>query len=201
MAVRFRCVHLYIPCMPFLAHAYCVVSGTCWNGGEFYGPPDYNSLILLERYLEKYPEDADKIVINIKGGSRGYGTDASPENTRRSLDNCLAQLKGRKKLDMFEYGRRDPKVPLEVSFGVIDKEYVQTGKLGGIALSEVSAATIHEAVKITKIVAVEVELSMFSTEVLHNGVAAACAQYGITLLAYSPLVRTMLSSFQHGTED
>ncbi|KUI60235.1 Pyridoxal reductase [Cytospora mali] len=164
-----------------------------YNGGEFYGPPEYNSLVLLERYLEKYPEDADKIAINIKGGGLGRATDASPENTRRSLDNCIAQLKGRKKIEMFEFGRRDPKVPLEVCFGVIDKEYVQTGKLGGIALTEVSAETIHEAVKVTKVLAVEVELSLFSTDVLHNGVAAACAQYEIPLIAYSPIGRGILT--------
>ncbi|GAB1212460.1 hypothetical protein ATERTT37_001599 [Aspergillus terreus] len=135
---------------------------TCWNGGEFYGPPDYNSLVLLERYLEKYPEDADKIVLNIKGGAnpKTHQVDASPENTRRTLDDCIAQLKGRKKIDMFEFGRRDPAVPLDVTFGLIEKEYIQTGKIGGIALSEVRAETIHEAVKHTNVVAVEAELSL-----------------------------------------
>lgn len=178
-----------------------IVPGNCWNGGEFYGPPEYNSLVLLERYLEKYPEDADKIAINIKGGGLGRAVDGSPENTRRSLDNCIAQLKGRKKIEMFEFGRRDPKVPLEVSFGVIDKEYVQTGKLGGIALTEVSAETIHEAVKVTKVLAVESELSLFSTDVLHNGVAAACAEYNIPLIAYSPIGRGILTGAFKRYED
>ncbi|KAF3759986.1 Aldo/keto reductase [Cryphonectria parasitica EP155] len=168
---------------------------TCWNGGEFYGPPNYNSLVLLQRYFEKYPEDADKVVINIKGGSspKTLQIDASPENTRRSLDDCLAQMGSRKKLDLFEYARRDANVPLDVSFGVIEEEYIKTGKLGGISLSEVRAETIHEAVKHTKVLAVEVELSLFSTDVLHNGVAAACAQYGIPLIAYSPVGRGMLT--------
>jgi pyridoxine 4-dehydrogenase len=61
---------------------------------------------------------------------------------------------------MFEFGRRDPNVPMEVTFGVMDKEYVQTGKIGGIALSEVRAETIHEAVKYIKVLAVEAELSL-----------------------------------------
>ncbi len=133
-----------------------------WNGGAFYGPHDYNSLVILERYFERYPEDADKVVISIKGGAnaRGTGVDGSPENTRRCLDDCLAQLKGRKKLDIFEFSRRDAKVPLEVTFGVLQEEYIKTGKLGGISLSEVRAETIHEAVKCAKIVGVEVELSL-----------------------------------------
>lgn len=86
--------------------------------------------------------------------------DASPKNTRRSLDDCIAQLGGRKKLDLFGFSRRDQAVPLEVTLTVVEKEYVQTGKLGGISLSEVRAETIHEAVKHTKVLAVEVELSM-----------------------------------------
>ncbi|KAI1771468.1 voltage-gated shaker-like K+ channel, subunit [Hypoxylon cercidicola] len=167
----------------------------CWNGGEFYGPTEYNSLVLLERYLEKYPGDADKFIINIKGGVNPVTRqiDGTVENTRRSLDDCIAQLGGRKKIDIFEFGRRDPKVPLEVSLGTVEKEYVQTGKIGGIALSEVRAETIHEAVKYTKVVAVESELSLFSTDILENGVAAACAQYGIPIIAYSPIGRGLLT--------
>ncbi|KAJ3573745.1 hypothetical protein NPX13_g4592 [Xylaria arbuscula] len=133
-----------------------------WNGGEFYGPPEYNSLVLLERYFEKYPEDADKVLISIKGGinPKTYMSDASPENTRRSLDDSIAQLKGRKKLDLFEFGRRDQNVPMEETFKLIQEEYINTGKLGGISLSEVRAETIHEAVKYVKVEAVEVELSL-----------------------------------------
>ncbi|EFQ28862.1 aldo/keto reductase [Colletotrichum graminicola] len=165
-----------------------------WNGGEFYGTPEYNSSVLLERYFAKYPEDADKVVLSMKGGLRpGLRPDGSPEGIRRSLDNIIGQLKGRKKVDIFECARRDKDTPLEVTFGVIQKEYIDTGKVGGICLSEVSAATIHEAVKHAKIVGVEVELSLFSTEILNNGVATACAQYGIPIIAYSPVGRGMLT--------
>lgn len=158
-----------------------------WNGGEFYGTPEYNSMTLLDRYFERYPEDADKVVLSIKGGMAGLGKpDGSPENIRRSIDNVLKQLNGRKKLDIFECARRDPNVPLATTFAAM-QEYIDKGLLGGISLSEVSAATIHEAVKHAKIVAVEVELSVFTPDVLTNGVAAACAQYDIPLVAYSPL--------------
>ncbi|KAI4870377.1 putative aldo/keto reductase [Hypoxylon rubiginosum] len=166
-----------------------------WNGGEFYGPPEYNSLVLLERYFAQYPEDADKVVLSIKGGvgATGAAPDGSPENTRRSIDTCIAQLKGRKKIDIFEFARRDQNVPMKTTFDVIEKEYIQTGKIGGISLSEVRAETIHEAVKITKIVSVEVELSLFSREILENGVADACAQHGIPVVAYSPVGRGFLT--------
>ncbi|KAL4874694.1 NADP-dependent oxidoreductase domain-containing protein [Aspergillus karnatakaensis] len=165
-----------------------------FNGGEFYGPPSYNSLVLLERYLEKYPEDADKIVLNIKGGidPNTHRPDGSPEGTRRTLDDSIAQLKGRKKIDQFEFARRDQNASMEETFKVMN-EYIEAGKLGGVALSEVRAETIHQAVKYTKVVAVEVELSLFTTDVLTNGVAAACAQYNIPLVAYSPIGRGLLT--------
>ncbi|KAK3987505.1 pyridoxal reductase [Cladorrhinum sp. PSN332] len=166
-----------------------------WNGGEFYGTPDYNSLVLLERYFEKYPEDADRVLLSIKGGTNPdtHQTDASPANIRRSIDASIAQLKGRKKIDLWEFGRRDPAYPLKDTFELIDEEYVQTGKIGGISLSEVSAETIHEAVKYVKVLAVEVEVSLFSTDILENGVAAACHQYGIPIVGYSPIGRGMLT--------
>ncbi|UPL03354.1 hypothetical protein LCI18_014288 [Fusarium solani-melongenae] len=168
---------------------------TLWNGGDFYGTPTYNSTVLLGRYFAQYPEDADKITLCMKGGFNTSTSkpDGSPEEIRKCLDTILSQLNGRKKLDLFECARRDPNVPLEVTVGVLEKEYIQTGKLGGICLSEVSASTIHEAAKITSIKGVEVELSLFSTEPLHNGVAAACAQYGIPLIAYSPMGKGMLT--------
>lgn len=162
-----------------------------WNGGEIYGQPSYNSLVLLERYFAKYPEDADKVVLSVKGAALpppALGPDGSPEGIRRSIDNVLKQLGGRKKLDLFECARRDPKVDMRDTFAAM-QEYVDKGLLGGISLSEVSAATIHEAVKVAKIVAVEVELSLFAPDVLTNGVAAACAQYNIPLVAYSPIGR------------
>ncbi|KAI0503136.1 voltage-gated shaker-like K+ channel, subunit [Xylaria bambusicola] len=174
-----------------------------WNGGEFYGPPGYNSLVLLEKYFEKYPEDADKVVLSIKGGvnPETHVVDGSPENTRRSLDNTLAQLKGRKKLDFFEFGRRDQNVPMEETFKLIQEEYINTGKLGGISLSEVRAETIHEAVKYIKVAFVEVEVSLFSTDIFENGVAAACAQYGIPIVGYSPIGRGMLTGQFRKLED
>ncbi|KAI1460479.1 putative aldo/keto reductase [Annulohypoxylon moriforme] len=174
-----------------------------WNGGEFYGPPEYNSLVLLERYFAKYPEDADKVVLSIKGGvgAAGLGADGSPENTRRSIDTCIAQLKGRKKIDMFEFARRDQSVPMKTTFDVVQKEYIDTGKIGGISLSEVRAETIHEAVKLVKVVAVEVELSLFSRHTLENGVADACAQYDIPLVAYSPIGRGWLSGTIKSIDD
>lgn len=153
-----------------------------FNGGEFYGPTEKNSLALLNRYYTKYPEDADKVVLNIKGGMRGMTPDGTPEGVRASVKNCLKQLGGKGRIDMFECGRRDNKVPLRTTLQALG-ELVKEGKIGGVALTEVNADTIREAAGITKIVAVEVELSLWSTEPLTNGVAQACAELGIPMIA------------------
>lgn len=165
-----------------------------WNGGEIYGPPDANSLTLLKRYFTKYPEDADKVVLSIKGGVNvaTHSPDGSKEGIARSINACLEQLGGTKKIDLFECARVDKTVPLEETMLAL-KEYVDAGKIGGIGLSEVGAKTIREAAKIVKIDAVEVEVSIWSPDILKNGVAQACAELNIPIVAYSPIGRGILS--------
>ena len=155
-----------------------------WDGGEFYGPsPDVNSLTLLRKYYTKYPEDADKVVLNIKGALRpGMIPDGSPKFVRQSVERCVEMLGGRGKIDMFECARRDPNTSFETTLATLE-DLVKEGKIGGIALSEVNANTIRAAAKMTKIVAVEVEISLFCTEALSNGIANACAELNIPIIA------------------
>ena len=165
-----------------------------WNGGELYGTPERNSLHLLREYFEKYPSDAKKVVISIKGGLEkgGMKPDGRPENVRRSIDECLTQLAGTKKLDLFECARVDPQTPIEITIRTAN-EYVQAGKLGGISLSECSEDTIRRAAKVAKISAVEVEYSLWAQEIEDNGVLKACGELGIPIVAYSPLGRGFLT--------
>jgi pyridoxine 4-dehydrogenase len=169
-----------------------------WNGGEIYGSAERNSLQLLHEYFVKYPEDAHKIVLSIKGGYTPGGilggkVDGSPENVKRSVDECLRVLDGKKSLDLFECARVDPNVPIETTIAAIN-DYVKSGKIGGISLSEVSEKTIRRAAKVAKIAAVEVEFSLWATDILDNGIAQACAELDIPVIAYSPLGRGFLVS-------
>lgn len=181
-----------------------------WNGGELYGTPDYNSLHLLNQYFTAHPENADKVVLSIKGGLKvgQLVSDGSEENIRRSVDECLRLLDGKKKLDIFECARQDPSTTVEQTVSVL-AQYVKEGKIGGIGLSEVDAETIQRAYvllilltffyslltnsfyrhKVHPIAAVEVELSLWSTDILENEVAKTCAELDIPVIAYSPLGR------------
>ncbi|KAJ5185631.1 hypothetical protein N7491_006499 [Penicillium cf. griseofulvum] len=165
-----------------------------WNAGELYGTPEYNSLHLLNKYFTKYPENAEKVVLSVKGGLKvgSLVPDCSEENVRRSVDECLRLLDGKKKLDIFECARQEPNVPVEETVRVL-AEYVKEGKIGGIGLSEVDAKTIRRAHKVHPIAVVEVEMSLWSTDILHNDVAKTCAELDIPVIAYSPLGRGVLT--------
>lgn len=115
----------------------------------------------------------------------------SPENTRRSIEECIRVLGG-KKLDLWESARVDTTTPIEITMREAD-EYVRSGQIGGVSLSECSADTIIRASKVTKIAAVEVEFSLWETTILTNGVAKACAELGIPIVAYSPLGQGFLT--------
>lgn len=122
--------------------------------------------------------------MSIKGGLEpDLHPNGKPEFVKKSIDDSLAILEGTKSIDIFECARVDKNVPLETTLGALD-EYVKAGKIGGVGLSEVSAQTIQRAVKVTKIAAVEVELSLWSLDIFNNGVAAACAEHGIPIVAY-----------------
>lgn len=173
-----------------------------WNGGELYGKPHANSLHLLNRYFTKYPKDADKVVISIKGSvsPTKMGPDNSEKNIRRSIDECLKVLDGKKFLDLFEPARQDPNVPLSETMNAM-AEYVKEGKLGGISLSEVTEDQIRNAAKFHKIAAVEVEMSLHSPDILYNGIAKTCAELDIPITAYSPIGRGLLTATISKPED
>ena len=113
--------------------------------------------------------------------------------------------------------RVDPDVPIETSIQTL-AEFVAAGKIGGIGLSEVSAATIRRAHAVHPIAAVENELSLTSTTSIGNGVLETCRErrwslpliieekkscafadkcvilsVGITFVAYSPLSRGLMT--------
>ncbi|KAH6998420.1 NADP-dependent oxidoreductase domain-containing protein [Ilyonectria sp. MPI-CAGE-AT-0026] len=173
-----------------------------FNGGEFYGPPDGNSPALLRRYLERYPEDAARIVVNIKGGlGRDYKPRGSKEGIRESIDACLQTLGPKGTIAQFEAARKDPNANyVEETLAAID-EYVKAGKIGGISCSEINANTLREAASKFTITAIEVELSLFYNEPMTNGLLEACAELNIPVLAYSPLGRGLLGGKIKSHED
>ncbi|THX47131.1 Aldo/keto reductase, partial [Aureobasidium pullulans] len=157
--------------------------------GTFYGTPTNNSLHLLNHYFTTHPSDADKVVLSIKGSyDHTLGPQGSPSALRAAVDAAIAILPPHiKKIDIFEMARVDPDTDVEISITAL-AELVEEGKIGGIGLSEVSARTIRRASAVCEVSAVEVEMSLFSREILENGVREVCEE------SYSPLSRGWLTS-------
>lgn len=152
-----------------------------WNGGSFYGTPNRNSLHLLNSYFTAHPDDADKVVLSLK-----VGMSSTEYDLRASLNQCLDVLEGKKSIDIFQCARISSGSSLEPTISILAK-FVKEGKIGGIGLSEVDASVIRRAHKVHPIAAVEVELSLWTRDILMNGVLSTCGELGIPVIAYSPL--------------
>ena len=106
-----------------------------WNASEFYGTPENNSLTLLQRYYEKYPEDAAKVSLNVKGAILpGLKPDGSPEGVRRSVENSVKLLGPKGKIDMFECAVSRT-TPLHCPYPVLPD---QTSKAPWVVASQLS---------------------------------------------------------------
>lgn len=95
-------------------------------------------------------------------------------------------------IDLYYQHRVDPNVEIEVTVAAM-AELVKEGKVKYLGLSECSAATLRRAHKIHPISAVQIEYSLWSTDIETNGLLDACRELGVTVVAYSPLARGFLS--------
>jgi pyridoxine 4-dehydrogenase len=156
-----------------------------FNGGIFYGTPEHNSLTLLQKYFQKYPEDADKVVLNIKGG---VGSDRRPLGSKEyiasSIENAVKLLGPVGRIDQFEPARKDLNHDYETETLSTIESFVKSGKIGGIACSEINVDTLRSAAKSFNITSLEIEVSLFSIEPLNNGLLQACGELNIPVLAY-----------------
>lgn len=66
------------------------------------------------------------------------------EGLKRSVDNCLSRLRGKKKIDLFQCARVDQKVPIEETITTL-AGFVEEGKFDFIGMSECKAETFRKA--------------------------------------------------------
>jgi len=132
---------------------------------------------------------ASKAGIIADGPKRGL--DGSPAALKAACETSLKLLQT-DFIDLYYLHRLDNKVPVEESVGAL-AELMAEGKIGGIGLSEVSASTIRKAHAAAPITAVQNEYSLW-TRNPELGVSDACAELGITLVAFSPVGRGALAN-------
>jgi aryl-alcohol dehydrogenase-like predicted oxidoreductase len=91
---------------------------------------------------------------------------------------------------------------IRIDLGVLTSPYRQ-GKIKNIGLSEVSAATLRRAHAVHPIACVQMEYSIFSTDIEspeHN-LLQTCRELGVAVVAYSPLSRGLLGENIKGPDD
>jgi len=126
------------------------------------------------------------------------GVDGRPEYVMRACEASLKRL-GIEVIDLFYQHRVDPNVPIEDTVGAM-KRLVQVGKVRAIGLSEARPETIRRAHKIHPIAAVQNEYSLLY-RVEGEETLAATRELGISLVAYAPLGRSMLTGSVKGKAD
>lgn len=131
---------------------------------------------------------ASKCVLDMYDGKRGLN--GTPEAITATLDAALARL-GTDHIDLYYMHRLDRNVPVEESVGALARAK-ETGKIGAIGLSEMSAETIRRAHAVHPIAAVQSE---YSPTVRNPEVAVldTCRELGIGFVAFSPVARGMLA--------
>jgi aryl-alcohol dehydrogenase-like predicted oxidoreductase len=117
------------------------------------------------------------------------GVDGSRDNVRRASDGSLERLGTT--IDLYYLHRMDPATPIETTAEAV-AELVEEGKVKAFGLSEAGAETIRRAHAVLPVTAIQTEYSLFSRHV-EEEILPTCRELGITLVAYSPLGRGLLT--------
>ena len=148
----------------------------------------------------------DKVVIHSKTGSprnkagdainRGGGTS---DHLRKTCEESLRRL-GTDHIDILCMSRVDRNVPVEESVGDMAR-LVEEGKARYIALSEASPESIRRAWTIHPIASLQIEYSLFSRDAEEFGNLDAVRKHGMSLMAYSPLGKGILTGAFRSEDD
>lgn len=124
-------------------------------------------------------------------GAPGTYVDGSPAWIREAVDKSLQRLKI-DTIDLYYAHRIDPNVPVEETVGAM-AALVQQGKVRYLGLSEASADSIRRAHAVHPISALQSEYSVLTRDV-EGGILSTVRELGISLVAYSPLSRGLVTS-------
>jgi len=173
---------------------------THFDTAEIYGQ-GHNEQLLGKAFAGRL----DQIVLATKFGPQRdpatgafVGVDGSPANVRNSCEKSLKRL-GIEKIDLYYLHRVDPATQIEDTVGEMAK-LIQEGKIRAVGLSEASAKTIERAHAVHPIAALQTEYSIFSRDI-EKDILPTCVELGISLVAYSPLGRGMLTGRYTSTSD
>jgi aryl-alcohol dehydrogenase-like predicted oxidoreductase len=121
-------------------------------------------------------------------GSRYFNN--SPDHLRKELDGSLQRL-GVEQIELLYVHRRDAAVPIEEVAQSL-AELVKSGKTRQIGFSEIAPTSLELAHAVHPVAAVQSEYSL-ATRAPELGLLQKCAELGTTLVAFSPVGRSLLT--------
>jgi aryl-alcohol dehydrogenase-like predicted oxidoreductase len=145
----------------------------------------------------------DKVVLATKFGNLRKpdgtpGVNGRPDYVPQACDASLKRL-GVDVIDLYYQHRVDPSVPIEDTVGAMAR-LVELGKVRFLGLSEAGPATVRRAHRVHPIAALQLEYSLLY-RVEAEEVLPTLRELGISLVAYSPLGRSLLTGQVHKVAD
>src|SRR5207248_10381380 len=150
---------------------------------DSYGP-EVSENIIAEA-LHPYPDD---LLIATKGGlvrpgPNRWDADGRPEHLREACEGSLRRLK-LDRIDLYQFHRPDPDVPLEESLGTL-VDLQAEGKIAHIGVSNVTVDQLRQAQKITEIVSVQNRYNLVERD--SEDELQACQADGVGFIPWFPL--------------
>ena len=146
-------------------------------------------------YFAKRPEAKDFFHIATKAGitrtpEGGRTFSNAPEHLESELDQSLARL-GVDCVDLFYVHRREQDRPIEDVTETL-AGLVRKGKAKAFGYSEIAPSSLRRAHAVHPVAAVQSEYSL-GVRSPELGLVQACAELGVTLVAFSPVGRSFLT--------
>ncbi|KAK8043347.1 ATP-dependent RNA helicase DBP9 [Apiospora rasikravindrae] len=176
---------------------------TNWDTADVYG----DSEDVVGKWFKLHPERRADIFLATKfglqvRGSEGIVVDSTPEYCEKAVEQSLKRL-GVDQIDLYYVHRVDPEVSIERTVGAM-KKLVEQGIVKYLGLSEVSSSTLRRAHAIHPISAVQVEYNPWTLDIEQESgthLLATAKELGVSVLAYSPLGRGMLTGRYRSAAD
>ena len=138
----------------------------------------------------------DEVILATKFGNERradgsfIGVNGRPEYVKAACDASLLRLRV-DHIDLYYQHRVDPTVPIEETWGAMS-ELVDRGKVLHLGISEASTSTLRRAHVVHPMIASQNEYSLFTRDP-EDELLDVLRELGISLVAYSPIVRGLLS--------
>jgi aryl-alcohol dehydrogenase-like predicted oxidoreductase len=161
---------------------------------------------LLGKWFAANPEKRNDVFLATKFANRvlpggGREVNSTPQYCKEACAKSLKRL-GVDHIDLYYCHRLDRKTPIEHTVRAM-AELKAEGKIKYLGLSECSAGSLRRACKVHHIDAVQIEYSPWALDIedpqidlLHTA-----REFGVAIVAYSPIGRGMLSGTIRSVDD